>query len=314
MTSRTMLIQRGTYSEHSKRLRIERRALLDTREAMARQLIELIELNEETPREWNDCGDEWLVDGRYEEACYWYEQTLSLYNKLKPLYMHDLNEPHWMGTSYNKEYDERNSRYSSSPSINLYDWYVQCDLDAFDYEWEKQVIEQVKKNLADDMHYMTLPSIDKNKRIKEQWEHYESKGQVSGHEVVQAMHDLGLFKQYYDYCKEVMMTKDARAGNISFGTGSSYDYYGSITVQVIELPSSFITPSRMGNLNETLNEQRDRKDKEDFAKWKANYDTPEAKAEREAEAQKQRDLDTFMGESGYTSFARNDDGTTTVWR
>jgi len=32
---------------------------------MARQLIELIELNEETPREWNDCGDEWVVDDKY---------------------------------------------------------------------------------------------------------------------------------------------------------------------------------------------------------------------------------------------------------
>jgi len=109
------------------------------------------------------------------------------------------------------------------------------------------------------------------------------------------------------------MKKDARVGNISFGTGSSYDYYGDITVQVIELPSSFFS-SHMGRLNETLNEQRDRKDKQDHAKWEAEYDTPKAKAEREAEAQKQRDLDTFMGEGGYTSFARNDDGTTSVWR
>ena len=297
MTSRTMLIQQGTYSEETNRRYIERRALLDTREAMARQLIELIELNEETPREWNDCGDEWLVDSRYEEACYWYERTLSLYNKLKPLYKQNLREPRWMGTSFNKEYDEKNSFYSTPPSINLYDWDVQCDLDYLTH-WP-HVIEQMKENC-------------KKVKYGHDWDYYESEGQVSGHEVVQAMHDLGLFKQYYDYCKEVMMTKDARAGNISFGTGSSYDYYGSITVQVIELPSSFIL--NIANLNETLNEQRDRKDKEEFAKWEANYDTPEAKAEREAEAQKQRDLDTFMGEGGYTSFARNDDGTTTVWR
>ena len=149
------------------------------------------------------------------------------------------------------------------------------------------------------------------KNLADEWWAYESRGQVSGHEVVQAMHDLGLFKKYYGYCKDVMELRDARAGNISFSDGT---HYGSITVQVIELPSSFIKPSRMGNLNETLNEQRDRKDKEDYAKWEADYDTPKAKAEREAEAQKQRDLDTFMGEGGYTSFARNDDGTTSVWR
>ena len=301
MTSRTMLIQQGTYSDYSKGRYIERRALLDTREAMARQLIELIELNEETPREWNDCGDEWVVDEKYAEACYWYEHTLSLYKKLKPLYTNDLREPLWMGTSYNKEYDEQLSRYSLTLSINFNDWDFKCDLDAFDYGWEKQVIGQVRAN------------IEKTK-YEQDWDYYESTGQVDGHEVVQAMHDLGLFKIYYDYCKEVMMTKDARVGNISFGTGSSYDYYGSITVQVIELPSSFITPSRMGNLNETLNEWRDRRDKEAYAEWEANYDTPEAKAEREAEAQRQRDLATFMGESGYTSFARNDDGTTSVWR
>ncbi len=300
MTNRTMLIQQGTYSEYRNSRRIDRRALLDTREAMARQLIELIELNEETPREWNDCGDEWVVDDKYTEACYWYEHTLSLYEKLKPLYANDLREPRWMGTSYNKEYDENNSRYST-PSINFNNWSVQCDLDTFDYEWEKQVIEQVRAN------------IEKTK-YEQDWDYYESKGQVSGHEVIQAMHDLGLFKTYYDYCKEVMMKKDARVGYISFGTGSAYDYYGSITVQVIELPSSFIKPSRMGNLNETLNEWRDRKDKEDHAKWEAEYDTPKAKAEREAEAERQRDLATFMGESGYTSFARNDDGTTSVWR
>lgn len=299
MTSRTMLIQQGTYSEKNKGRYIERRALLDAREAMARQLIELIELNEETPREWNDCGDEWLVDCKYEEACYWYEHTLSLYEKLKPLY--DLNEPRWMGTSFNKEYDKANLWSSSPASINLYDWDVKCDLDTFTCRWEKQVIEQVRAN------------IEKTK-YEQDWDYYESKGQVSGHKVIQAMHDLGLFKIYYDYCKEVMMKKDARVGNISFGTGSVYDHYGSITVQVIELPSSFIKPSRMGRLDETLNEWRDRKDKEDFAKWEANYHTPEAKAEREAEAQKQRELDTFMGESGYTSYARNDDGTTSVWR
>jgi len=287
-----MLIQQGTYSEYTNGRYIERRALLDTREAMARQLIELIELNEETPREWNDQGDEWLVDSKYEEACYWYERTLSLYNKLKPLYS-NLREPRWMGTSFNKEYDEKHSRYSSPLSINIYNWDVQCDLDTFTSAWEKKVVEQMKKNLADE------------------WWAYESRGQVSGHEVVQAMHDLGLFKKYYGYCKDVMELRDARAGNISFSDGT---HYGSITVQVIELPSSFIKPSRMGNLNETLNEQRDRKDKEDHAKWEAEYDTPKAKAEREAEAQKQRDLDTFMGEGGYTSFARNDDGTTSVWR
>ena len=312
MTSRTMLIQQGTYSEDSNRRIIERRTLLDTKEAMARQLIELFELNEETPQEWNDCGDCLRVSAEYAEAIYWYETTLTMYEKLKPLYSSNLREPRWLGTSFNEEYDEKNSRYSTPLSINYDDWDFACDLSVFTCGWEQSVVKQIQKNFADDMHYRTLPTLDKNKRIKEQWERYESKGQVYGTWVIQAMHDLGLFKKYYDYCKDVMELKDARVGNIRFDTGGR-TYYGSITVQVIELPSSFFS-SRMGKLNETLNEQRDRKDKQAYDKWEADYDTPKAKAEREADAEEQRDLNTFMGESGYTSFARNDDGTTSVWR
>ena len=57
------------------------------------------------------------------------------------------------------------------------------------------------------------------------------------------------------------------------------------------------------------------------AKWDAEYKahlaymkTPEGKAEEKARQQAEADLRTAMGEGGYTSYARNDNGTITMWR
>ena len=53
------------------------------------------------------------------------------------------------------------------------------------------------------------------------------------------------------------------------------------------------------------------------AEWKAHLaymETPEGKAEEKARRQAEADLQTAMGEGGYTSYARNDDGTVTMWR
>jgi len=53
------------------------------------------------------------------------------------------------------------------------------------------------------------------------------------------------------------------------------------------------------------------------AEWRAHLaymKTPEGKAEEKARQQAEADLRTYMGEGGYTSYARNDNGTVTVWR
>jgi len=57
------------------------------------------------------------------------------------------------------------------------------------------------------------------------------------------------------------------------------------------------------------------------AKWDAEYkahlaymETPEGKAEEAKRIQRERDLQTTMYEGGYTSYARNDDGTISMWR
>ena len=53
------------------------------------------------------------------------------------------------------------------------------------------------------------------------------------------------------------------------------------------------------------------------AEYKAHLaymETPEGKAGEKARQQAEADLQTAMGEGGYTSYARNDDGTITMWR
>ena len=55
------------------------------------------------------------------------------------------------------------------------------------------------------------------------------------------------------------------------------------------------------------------RDKE-LREWVEWDSSPEGKAAKKAHAQRERDLRTAMGEGGYTSFARNDDGTVTMWR
>jgi hypothetical protein len=52
----------------------------------------------------------------------------------------------------------------------------------------------------------------------------------------------------------------------------------------------------------------------DQMRYEAYAATPEGKAEAKARAEFERDLRTMMGEGGYTSMSRNDDGTISMWR
>lgn len=60
-------------------------------------------------------------------------------------------------------------------------------------------------------------------------------------------------------------------------------------------------------LNRTLMEA-------DQMRYEAHAASPEGKAEAKAHAERERELRTTMGECGYTSMSRNDDGTISMWR
>ena len=288
MSSITMLVQQVQWLDYGGR-HVEARAILDTKEDMARQLIELLDNSMEDTRTWNDMGDEWRVEDSYAEGCQWYEFTLNTYKKLSKMYS-DVPIPRWWGTNFTSQDSEVAWKDKDDWCINIDDWYAECEVN--------EIYGRLRQGLSA--------------------EHLDGDA-IGAQEFLQRLHNLGHFKSYYDEVKEYLPTKLPTYTNaVSFDTSTygrqSYNH-SSIDVQVIRLPSSsFSIPSRIGEVNETLREHRHRKDTEECAKYLANYDTPEAKAEREEEAERERDLATFMGEGGYTSFARNDDGTTTVWR
>jgi hypothetical protein len=60
-------------------------------------------------------------------------------------------------------------------------------------------------------------------------------------------------------------------------------------------------------LNETMFEKECRIETE----W---YLSEEGQAERKRAAERERELRTMMGEGGYTSYSRSDDGTIRMWR
>ena len=276
-----MLVQQVRWTEYNSRL-VDARAILDTKEDMARQLIELLDNSMEDSRTWNDMGDECRVDSSYAEACQWYEFTLETYKKLSKMYS-DVPIPRWWATTFTSK--DKDSTYMESNDLCI-------DLD--DYDAECEVIE-IRGSLS---HVV--------KRMEHDGE------TVCAYEFLQAVHNRGYFKSYYGDVKEYLTTKLPSYTNaVSF----NHDHFGSTDVQVIRMPSDFFKiPSRIGEVNETLREYSNRKDDEAYARLEAYEETEEGKAECEARAERERDFATFMGESGYTSFARNDDGTTTVWR
>jgi len=276
-----MLVQQVRYNDCGSRY-VEARAILDTKEDMARQLIELLDNSMEDPHRWNDMGDESRVEPSYAEACQWYEFTLETYKKLSKMYS-DVPIPRWWGTNFTSQ--DKEVAWKDKD-----DWCINID----DYDAECEVIE-IRGSLS---HVVKRMSPDGET--------------VCAFEFLQAVHNKGYFKSYYGDVKEYLTTKlPIYTNEVSF----NYDHFGSTNVQLIRMPSDFFNiPSRIGEVNETLRDYATRKDDEEYARHVAHENTEEGKAEREAEAERERDLATFMGESGYTSFARNDDGTTTVWR
>jgi hypothetical protein len=249
---------------------------------MARQLIELLDNSMEDPHRWNDMGDEYRVYPSYAEACQWYEFTLETYKKLCKMYS-DVPVPRWYGTTFTSKDKDYTYREREDLSINIDDYDAECE------------VKEITGSLS---HVVKRMSPDGET--------------VCAFEFLQAVHNRGDFKSYYGDVKEFLLTKLPSYTNaVSF----CYDHFGSTDVQLIRMPSDFFNiPSRIGEVNETLRDYATRKDDEAYARYEAHSNTAEGKAEREAEAERERDLATFMGESGYTSFARNDDGTTTVWR
>jgi len=98
-----------------------------------------------------------------------------------------------------------------------------------------------------------------------------------------------------------------------------YDYRGrtTITQQFLftGLPdSAYFNTAMLNGHNITFKDFQRAKDDAEYRAHLAYMKTPEGKAEEAKRIQRERDLQTAMYEGGYTSYARNDDGTITMWR
>ena len=78
--------------------------------------------------------------------------------------------------------------------------------------------------------------------------------------------------------------------------------------------SAYFNTEMFNGHNITFNDYQRAKDDADYRAHLAYMKTPEGKAEEAKRIQQERDLQTTMYEGGYTSYARNDDGTVTMWR
>ena len=77
---------------------------------------------------------------------------------------------------------------------------------------------------------------------------------------------------------------------------------------------TYMNADKFDGVNQTMGEILAQEVEEEHKQWLAYTKTDAYKEEVEAHQQAEADLRTTMGEGGYTSYARNDNGTITMWR
>ena len=98
-----------------------------------------------------------------------------------------------------------------------------------------------------------------------------------------------------------------------------HDYQGRTTIAQHFLftglsDAEYFNAEMFNGHNITFNDYQRAKDDTEYKAHLAYMKTPEGNAEEAKRIQRERDLQTTMYEGGYTSYARNDDGTVTMWR
>jgi len=95
-------------------------------------------------------------------------------------------------------------------------------------------------------------------------------------------------------------------------TGAGYSH----TIHIIPYlgVDTYFNADNFDGVNQTMGDILAQEAEEEHKQWLAYTKTDAYKEELEANAQAEADLRTAMGEGGYTSYARNDNGTITMWR
>lgn len=83
---------------------------------------------------------------------------------------------------------------------------------------------------------------------------------------------------------------------------------------ITRMSGDFFDHEQFDAVDKTLMQMRIAEEDAEMERWLKHSKTDEYKQEQAERAQEQRDLATYIGENGHTSFVANDDGTYTTWR
>ena len=229
--------------------------ITDTK-VMAQQLSELydeiVALSTDwyEARQWNDQGDEWLVEPAYAQGCYFLERM----KVFKPLLEAFEIWKDRLSMPYTRD---ANGKWNREP--------VSCwSATQFGGEEQKEAQENYEKNSEYVREALTQLRLKPRYPVRAIcWEHTE----------------------YHD--------RDWRVKH---------------SVHIVR---DWTAPDAQ---EQTYRGKKNADETKEWLAHQAYMKTPEGKAEEEARRQAEADLRTAMGEGGYTSYARNDDGTITMWR
>ena len=218
------------------------------------ELADLTHIDDYEVREWNNQGDEWLVEPAYARGCYFLERMKTF----KPLL-----------ETFEIWKDRLSMPYTRDANGN-WNWEPVPCWSATQFGGEEQ---------------------------KEAQEKYEKRSAY----VREALTKLRLEPRYprQAICWEYTEYIDR-------------DYRVKHSVHIVR---DWTAPDAQ---TQTYRQKRDDDETDAWIAQQRKHEeylkTPEGKAEEEARLQAEADLRTAMGEGGYTSYARNDDGTISMWR
>ena len=287
----TMIYMIDTYhwDDYEQNERCDRTTMLfDNTADMNRQLADTLESlipDRDMADDWNDIGDEYIVEPHYALGAY----LSNLINKND--FVRFLKEQY----RYPHNAQSRESWKEFGKDIRDIRW-INFDCQDDTYNDFIKRMDELYPNVY--MHEW---------KSHEDYERHEENAKRAD----QAVRMLQALAEYIRTCDINPFAKFNR----SFKLTDTSRYTDTTTyITFTGLSGSHFNPEAFDTYNITIDEHNKALADAEYKRWLAYSQTPEGKAEEAKRIQRERDFQTAMYEGGYTSYARNDDGTITMWR
>lgn len=260
--------------------------LFDNTADMNRQLADTLESlipDKNMAHDWNDMGDEYIVEPHHALGAYLSnlinDNDFVRFLKAQYRYPHRAQDKESLKEFGKVMQDIRWMAYED----DTYDDFIQrmneLYPDVYMHEWKSH----------------------------EDYEQHEANAKRAD----QAVRMLQALAEYIRTCDINPFTKN----NHSFKLTDTSRYTDTTTyITFTGLSGSHFNPEAFDTYNITIDEHKQALADAEHKRWLAYSQTPEGKAEEAKRIQREQDLQTAMYEGGYTSYARNDDGTISMWR